>query len=306
MSKTLLILTLCLGMAIPGLALAHDVEGEGPNMGAISFSAGVDLTTQYNFRGMNREDQGAIVQPWFEITSQLYSGDALAPIIEGVALKLGMWNTIHDSSPATQGHGSYYEADYYAGVVLDLPQNLTGEILYMYREDPDAVGNYAEEVNFRLDYDDAGWWEGAVPLAGFHGLQPHVLIALETDGAMDLLGNGGDVYYEIGIEPSMLLLDSADWPVTLSVPMTFGFGDDYYEHDTTGNGIADSDESFGFFDIGLVCEVPLNFVPPEHGKWKAHVGVHFLFVGDGAEALTTNTSMDDSEVIGSMGVEMTY
>ena len=305
MSKTLLILTLCLGMAIPGLALAHDVEGEGPNMGAISFSAGVDMTTQYNFRGMNREDQGAIVQPWFEITSQLYSGDALAPIIEGVALKLGMWNTIHDSSPATQGHGSYYEADYYAGVVLDLPQNLTGEILYMYREDPDAVGNYAEEVNFRLDYDDAGWWEGAVPLAGFHGLQPHVLIALETDGAMDLLGNGGDVYYEIGIAPSVCILDNETWPVTLTVPVTLGLGDDYYEYINRNTGAIES-ESFGFVSVGADLSVPIKAIPGEFGQWTAHAGVEVVFCGDGAEALTSNNELDDTEIIGSAGVSMSY
>ena len=301
--KNLTVLALIVALAVPSLALAHE-EGGNPNTGAIHLSAGADVTTQYNFRGMNLEDQGFILQPWVGLTSQIYSGDALAPVIEGVALKVSLWNSLQDASPGTQGHPQWYQANVSVGTVLDLPYGLTGEVMYVYAEDPEFPGNYYEEVDLRLAYDDSALWEGVLDMPGFNGLQPHVLVAIETDGAADGVGNGGDVYYEIGIEPSVRVVESADWPVTLSVPMTIAFGDNYYEY-TNSSGLPD-DDSFGYFDVGLVCSVPLKCVPVEHGQWEAYAGVHFLFKGDGAEALTTNASTDDSEIIGSAGISMSY
>ena len=308
MKKTLVLLTLSVALAVPSLALAQE-EMAGPNTGAIRLSAGFDITTQYNFRGMNIEDQGFIIQPWVEINSNLYEGDALAPVLEGVGLKFGTWNSMQDASPGTFGHPQWFELDLYVGVVLDLPYDLTGEVTYIYRKDPEgaalvAPGDiWAEEVDLTLAYDDSGLWNLDIP--GFEGLQPHVLVAIETDGAADGTGNGGDTYYEIGIEPSVCIVQSEDWPVTLSVPMTLGFGSDYYEYRDPTTG-ALKDDSFGYFDIGLVASVPLNFVPAAHGQWEAHAGVHVMFLGDGAEALTTNSDLDDTEIIGSFGVSMSY
>ena len=312
--KNLTVLALIVALAVPSLALAHE-EGGGPNTGAIHLYAGVDVTTQYNFRGMNIEDQGMILQPWVAITSQVYSGGDMQPVIEGAKLKVRLWNSIQEASPGTNlAHPQWFEADVSVGVVLDLFYDMTGEIMYVYAQDPELPGNYYEAVEVSLAYDDSALWGGVLDnVPGFKGLQPHVLVAIETDGGVDRgitigqggpVAGGGDIYYEIGIEPSICILDSEDWPVTLSVPMTVAFGDDYYEYiDSTGSL---DDDSFGYFDVGLVCTVPVKCVPIEHGEWELYAAVHFLFKGDGAEALTTNASTDDSEIIGSAGISMSY
>lgn len=55
---------------------AEEAKGSaGPNTGKLSFSAGVDFTTQYFFRGILQENQDFIAQPFGEITATLYEGD---------------------------------------------------------------------------------------------------------------------------------------------------------------------------------------------------------------------------------------
>ena len=303
--KKLTVLTLCMALAVPSLALAQEEAG-GPNMGAIQIKSGSDVVTQYNFRGMNIEDQGFIFQPWLDIIVALTEGENI-PGVEGISFKMGTWGSFQDASPSTIGHPQWFEQDIYGGFQLDLACDLTGEVLYIYRKDPEGLvegGVYAEEVDITLAYDDSALWEGTLDIPGFKGLQPHVLVAIETDGAADFVGNGGDVYYEIGIEPSACIVQSEDWPVTLSVPMTIAFGSDYYEYFDSNGQL--TDDSYGYFSIGLVCSVPLKYVPAEFGQWEAHAGVNFLVLGEGAEALTGNTELDDTEIVGTAGVSMTY
>ena len=302
--KKITILTFCIALGVPSLAFAQE-GAAAPNTGAISLSAGIDFTTQYNFRGVNLQDQGFIAHPWAEITAKVWEGDTI-PGVEGIALKVGTWSSFQEAAPSTLlAHPQWFELDVWGGAVLDLACDLTGEVVYIYYEDPEFPGNYAEEVAISLAYDDAGFWEGKLDAPGFSGLQPHILVAIETDGAADGVGNGGDVYYEVGIEPSVCILENEDWPVTLSVPMTLGFGSDYYEYIDPSTGSL-KDESFGYFSIGANLSVPIKCVPAEFGQWEAYAGVQVVFAGDGAEALTTNTGLDDTEIIGSCGVSMSY
>jgi hypothetical protein len=294
---------LCAALAVPSLALAQE-EAAGPNMGAIQLKAGSDVVTEYNLRGINIEDQGFIFQPWLDLIVAVYEGENI-PGVEGIALKVGTWGSFQNASVNTIGHPAWFEQDIYGGVELDLAWDLTGTVVYLYRHDPEFPGNYAEEVDMTLAYDDSALWEGKLDIPGFKGLQPHVLVAIETDGAVDGTGNGGDVYYEIGIEPSVCVVQSEDWPVTLSIPMTVGFGSDYYEYINPTTGALE-DDSYGYFSVGLVGSVPLKFMPAEYGMWEAHAGVTFMFLGDGAEALTNNNQLDDTEIIGTAGVSMSY
>lgn len=301
--KKVTVLTLCMALAIPSLALAQE-EAAGPNLGAIKLTAGFDIVTQYNLRGVNIEDQGFIIQPWVDFTTAVYEGDAV-PGVEAIALKVGTWGSFQEASVNTLGHPAWFEQDIYGGVEIDMAWDLTGTVVYLYRQDPEFPGNYAEEVDITLAYDDCALWEGTLDLPGFKGLQPHVMVAIETDGSLDGVGNGGDVYYEIGIEPSVCIVESEDWPVTLSIPVTLGMGEDYYEYINPKNGALE-DDSYGYISVGLVCSVPIKCVPAEFGTWEAHAGVDFIFLGDGAEALTGNTKLDDTEIVGTAGVSMSY
>ena len=316
--KKITVLALCVALVVPALALAQ--EGEmAPNTGAITLNLGVDMTTQYNFRGINMQDQGAIVHPWANIAAKVYEGDDI-PGVEGISLIAGSWSSMQEDAPQVLGTSQWVELDVWGGVELDLVCGWTGSVVYMWREDPEWFGNYVEEVNIAVAYDDAGFWEGKLDLPGFNGLQPHAMVSIEVDGGTDqnitgwqgggaggATAGGGDVYYEIGIAPSVCILENETWPVTLTVPVTLGFGDGYYEHINWKTG-AIEDESFGYVSVGADLSVPIKAIPGEFGQWEAHAGVEFVFCGEGAESLGAKrfADMDDSEIIASAGISMTY
>lgn len=262
----------------------------------MTLSAGLDVTTQYNFRGIFQEDQGAIVQPWVEAGfSLLDDGESF---VKSVDLYVGMWNSYHDGPSTNNQGGDWYEADYYIGASFGLPHNFTADVAFVSLTSPDfSTEIFADEIDVTLAYDDSEWavWQD-VPLTDFSGLAPYVMFAFETDGGSD--GVDGGTYMEIGIEPSFTLLESEDYPVTLAVPMTVGLSlDDYYEFGT-------DDETFGFFDVGLVASMPLPCLGDKFGSWETYVGVHFLFLGNATEA--ANSKPDDTEIIGSWGISVSY
>ncbi len=284
-------------------------EAAGPNTGKIGFSAGFDVTTEYLFRGIFQEDQGLILQPWFEASVALFEFEGPISSVDFVA---GMWNSIHDgpTGSSAPGPGAWYEADVYAGFKFGLPANFSSELTYTYLGAPDPPGSiYAEEFSFSLAYDDSELWNfdlservrSQTGLPGFGGLQPYVTYVIEVDGASDGVGNGGDQYLEIGIGPQCTVLPSETMPVTLTVPLVIGLSvDDYYESPIDGD-----DEAFGFLQVGLDFSVPLWFVPADYGSWSAHAGVNFFFLGDTVDDFNDG---DDKhfEVIGVFGVSMEY
>jgi uncharacterized protein (TIGR02001 family) len=267
-----------------------------------SLEAGVDFTTQYMFRGIFQEDQGFIGQPWVEAGVNLYSSDD-API-NSIDFTVGLWNSIHDgpSTAAPGFSGDWYEADFYAGLTFGLPANFSFDVTYIRLGAPDLVGDdiFAQEWDFTVAYDDAELWNTDIP--DFTGLQPYITVAVETDGASDGIGNGGDIYIELGIAPAFTLIEHDQYPVTLSIPLTLGFGDGYYEI-ATPTGI--DDDAFGYFDAGLELSAPLAFMPAETGAWTLTVGMHVLALGDNTKAINDGDD-PDVEVIGSVGISVAF
>ena len=82
------------------------------------------------------------------------------------------------------------------------------------------------------------------------------------------------------------------------MPLKLGFSlGDYYEANGEDNG-------FGFFDVGALITVPFSSAPTKFGTWNLHGGVNFLFLGDGTKSF--NTDGDGQQVIGSIGIGMSY
>jgi hypothetical protein len=285
-------------------AFAQEDGAPAINSGSVSLSLGFDVTTQYMFRGIFQEDQGLIIQPWGEVGFNLHEADSG---ITSVDLTIGIWNSFH-SGPSgngagaggVHGPGAWYEADLYAGVGLTFSDVVEVSVTYVSLSSPDPAGNmFAEEILLGVALDDSASWGD-----GFDGLQPYIMFAFEIDGASDGVGNGGDVYFEFGIEPSFEVLQSETLPVTLSVPVTVGLSlDDYYEFDQDGDGDTD-DDTFGYIDVGFVLGMPAWFIPSDYGDWSMAMGVHLIFLGDATEA--GNSATDDSEIIGTFGLSMEY
>ena len=267
---------------------------DGPNQGKLSFSAGVDVTSAYFFRGIIQEDQGLITQPWLDATIQLPDDSTLT---------FGIWNSFHDKQTGAAAAGTgpdwWYEADLYISWATALSDTVGFDVTYTAYTSPNDAFGTISEFAFGLSHDDSANWEGT-ELAS--GLQPSVLLAVETDGQADGGTNEG-VYLQLAIEPSITLIDSQDYPVTLTIPVTLGLSlGDYYEDPTSPGGSDDS--HFGYLDIGAVLSMPISAIPADYGQWEASLGLHYLMLSEATEA--ANANADGDEFIFTFGISMGY
>lgn len=265
-------------------------EAAGPNLGAISISAGVDFTSEYFFRGIYQgpgNDEGIIIQPYLDLGFE---------INDWLSIYVGTWNSIITSDDDLGGAGdeNWYEADWYAGVSIALPENFSLDVAYVILYGPSIGNEFAEEFDITVAYDDSELW------GGDFALNPYVMLAIEVEGGSDGFATSGDegIYLELGVAPSFEIIPDGEFPVTLTVPVTVGIGiDDYYNASGSGG------DGLGFVSVGLDFSVPLNFIPAEFGSWSAHAGVTYLHL---SEAEVFDEKGDDSHVIGTFGFGFEY
>jgi len=263
-------------------------QEEGPNLGNVYLSTGFDVTTQYYFRGIFQENEGAIVQPWLDFGITLFEGDDVT-----IDVYSGFWNSIHSGPSGSEGNGgdAWYELDWYSGVAVGLPGGFAVDVSYVNYYNPNGGTSFAEEIGIGLSYDDSEMLQE-------FALSPYVFLAYEIDGAADGMDEG--TYLELGIEPSFTIVESEDYPVDLAIPVAVGLSlDDYYQ-DASG-----SDETFGFASVGLVASMPLSFIPAEYGEWGVSGGVTVLFLGANTDDTVYNGA-DEVEIVGTVGVSMSY
>ncbi len=287
------------------------------NTGAVSFNAGIDFVTEYWFRGIPQENQGIIAQPYIDVTFGLFGDEDFS-----LDAYVGTWNSFHwgdgtSSTPnnppgATGNDDVWYESDLFVGVVLGFDV-WSIDLGYTQLYNPSGGSEFAEEIHVKLGYDDSNHWGD-----NFGGLQPYGKVVFEIDGGTDgftgASTGGGDkgIYYELGIEPSFSIYDSQDYPLTLSIPVTVGFGDSNYYEYINNSGNLDNDR-FGFVQIGAVVSTPLKAIPAEYGAYTLSAGVHYINVGNAGEydaggvnsAAATNSGEDDS-FFASFGISMSY
>lgn len=290
------------GLAAAGLigvsaATAQAQEVPVPvNTGRVAWTLGADATSEYWFRGIARENQGIIVQPYFDVTFGLISEGNLT-----IDAFMGTWNSVHASNPTSDDEdNNWYESDVFAGLAIGLPYDLSLRLSYIYYYSPAAGDKFAEEIDVELVYDDTRLMRDlGLPF----NLNPSALIAFEIDNGADA-GDSKGTYLQLAINPSFALTDSMDYPLTLSVPVTAGFSlDDYYEN-------ADGDDdSFGYFNIGAVVTTPLPLIPADYGIWTASVGLHYIKLGDSAADIGSDFNVTDGSsdsVYATFGLRMNY
>jgi Bacterial protein of unknown function (Gcw_chp) len=263
------------------------LEAPSVNTGKIALSAGFDVVTEYWYRGIGQENQGLILQPWLDLTFELFASDDLT-----LTGSIGTWNSIQDATPGD----AWYESDFYAGVTAEMG-NLSLGASYINLYNPAGGDIFTEEIDFSLAYDDS---DMGLPFA----LNPSIVLAFEIDGGSDNGTNKG-TYLQLAIEPVFEnILKSDSLKVDASLPVTLGLGlEDYYE-DGAGN-----DDTFGFFDVGIMFSTPLdNLIPADYGAWSASIGVHYLFLGDSAQNISSafGTGNDSSSVYAIFGITMEY
>lgn len=266
------------------------------NDGNWSFELTLDVVTAYWFRGISQgpsNDRGFIPQIGASAEVLLFEEEDFS-----VSYFLGTWNSFTSSNASGSAGSGWYESDLYTGFSIGLPEGFSVGISYVLLYGPSAGAEFAQEIDIELAYDDSALMEElGVPVS----LSPYVLFVFETSGGSDGGTPGG--YFEAGIAPSIVILESEEYPVTLSVPFTLGLNMyDYYEF---GTG---SDDLFGFIDLGLVAGVPLTMIPAEYGAWDLSAGVHFLFLGNNNRKFSggNGTGNESVQVWGIIGLAMTY
>jgi len=227
----------------------------------ITGDLGVTMITQYISRGLVLENQGVIAQPYLDLYFKLYEGTGF---INKVTFNLGLWSDInsHVQNPATTTR-NWYEFDYTAGFTVTMAKNFSATLSYFEFDSPSSNFDTARSINLNLAYDDTD-------LLGAFALHPHVTILAELNapGAAGLDGHG--YYFELGVAPSYTFAKASSYPVTFSVPLTVGLGDDrFYNGDT-----------FGYFSAGAQLSVPLAFIPSCYGAWTFSGGYTYYYLGD--------------------------
>ncbi len=217
--------------------------------------AQLDLTNAYIFRGIMQEKEGLIAQPWGEVYANLYSSDD--GLIRDVTAGLGVWLSIHSEETfATSGPESIYEADYYPLVSIDLAGGFNLLTTYYFYDSPNgAWDDAAEELNFRLSYDDS---ESL-------GLAPWVNLAIETHSTSFGLSSGSGVQF--GVEPTLYEADAFSVSASAEIGLAI---DDYYE------GIG-QEQTFGYANLGVGVGVPIT------DTWSANAGFKYFIFGDDLE-----------------------
>jgi len=277
---------LAVAIAMGGMFVVSAQAGS-PNTGKLSFSIGSDITTDYYFRGIVQENDGLILQPYGEVGVTLFEGNGA---ITSVTATGGIWNSVHSEQTGASGDGAdnWYEADLYGGASVGLFRTLEIGVAYIAYTSPNDAFATVQEVDFSFGFDDSD-------LLGPLALSPSATLAVETENTA--FGEHEGVYLELGLEPGLTLGEDGRYPVSLSLPLTLGLGlGDYYE-------APGGEDTFGYFDGGIIAAVPLGLIPEEYGAWKASAGVHFLTLGDNLESANND---DSFEVIGIWGLSFSY
>lgn len=277
-------------MALTPLAGAQDSAATEPqvtkpNTGAISLDVSVDWVSQYYFRGILQENDGLIVQPAVTLNAALYESE---DFIKSLGAYVSIWNSLQSSSTnSTNSNKPWYETDYTVGLSTGLPWDLTLDTFFVFYTYPNGGASAISEFDASLAWDDSK----VMSDLGLFALNPHVLMAFEIGDA----GGGNDSYGEVGVAPCFVLLESEDYPLSLSVPVTVGFSvSDYYKG-----------SNYGYSSVGFNFSVPLAFVPVEYGAWSASAGVTLLMASDSAQDLGPG-GHGDLEAIASLGISMSY
>lgn len=229
----------------------------------ITGDLGVTFVTKYFTRGINNGDQGVIAQPYADIYFKVFDGGESA-FINGITVNMSVWSSLHSHhlNPSNgNGLAAWQEFDWTPGIAIQFLKNFTLTTSYFEFDYPAGLSIPQRSINVQLSYNDTD-------LLGKFALHPHFTVLREINGVAGLGGSGW--YYEPGIAPSFTLVKDGPLPVTLTLPVTAGFGSaDFYAGDC-----------FGYFAGGAQLGVGLGFIPSCLGTWTTTVGATYYYLHD--------------------------
>jgi hypothetical protein len=262
--------TIALGFLVGGSpVLGQDAVDKGVSWPHLTGYAEVAVADKYIYHGYIVQDKGPVVQPYVEIFGEFYRGEAP---LTSASLRLSIFNSfqVHDESAPTKAEPlrSWYETQIEPGLELIFAKHLTLIMSYRRFESPNAAYSASNSFELRASFDDES-------LLGRWAIHPHVAWSAAFDnGSAD--GERGN-YFEAGIAPQTIIGNEWRYPITATVPINIGLGDQRYYFGS----------HFGFFSAGVKMTVPLAFLPPSFGRWRAGGSAELYYLGS-APANFTN------------------
>jgi hypothetical protein len=249
----------------------------------ISGDAGVTVTNEYLSRGLVLVNHGAQFQPYGDLFFHVYEGDGF---INSVTPTIGFWSNLttdsgHGASKPGRDLANWYEFDYMPGVAIGFAKHWTLTETYFEFNSPSGGFRVCRSMNTSFAYDDTG----LIDKDKNFSLQPHFtwLAELGAAGSAGLQKDGN--YFELGLAPNYTILKGSAYPVTFTVPLTLGLGDDkFYNGDT-----------YGYFTTGLTASTKLAFIPDAYGSWTGSIGYKYYNLGD--QVAKTDAGNNDQNVI---------
>ena len=279
-----------LGTPQPQQEAAAEEEEAAVNKGRISLSIVNDFTTAYFFRGILQERDGFIWQPAVEVGFNLWEGDEDS-IFTSVDFGVGVWNSVQsEKTLATSGPSNLYETDIYPSLSVSFPNDIEMSLIYYVYTSPNGAFDTIQNFDIGLAYDDTDLWGDS----GF-STGPSLTVSFELEGTN--FGERRGSWLGLNAAPSVTVLEEAEYPLTLAVPLALGLSiSDYYE-------IEGEDDTFGFFSFGFSASVPLAFIPQDLGAWSVNAGVNVFVLGDN---LKETNEGDSPFPVGTGGIRMDY
>lgn len=225
-----------------------------------SGSAAIGLADKYIYHGYILENQGAIIQPEFEILARFYSGEGLVTKASWRLYLFSSFQTHESRDEKTEAMlHAWYEVQIETGIVVELAKRFTLSVSYVRFESPNHAFIAANAAELILSLDDSDW-------LGACALHPHVSWFRPFPGGWESSDEGS--YFELGIEPEHSF-GKGEGAVSISFPVAVGLGQKRYY----------LGEHFGFFSAGVAVSVPLAFIPPSLGEWDLGVSGTYYRLG---------------------------
>ncbi len=258
------------------MLLAAPAAAQAPSGPTLVVSGGLDVTNQYDFRGIRQNTSGVAIWPYidFGVTG-----------LGKATLNVGSWNSFNSQiNESDFGTGNkWYEADFYATVGAAFGKGSLG-VTYTSYTSPADLFAHVKELMFKVGVDDSS-------ALGKGALKPYVIVAFElTDSGQADAGDSKGTYVELGVAPGY-----AGTKASFALPIKVGLsGKDYYEF---GSG---SDDKFGYVSVAGIVTIPF-------GKANIHGGVEVQTFGDNLKGYNGfGDSGDGPAVIGTIGLGFAF
>lgn len=217
-------------------------------------TGGLDVTNQYNFRGIRQNTEGVSIWPYVDFGFTPYRGEGG---LKTFTFNVGSWNAIHSQINEDDfGTGNkWYESDFYTTAGFGFSKATLG-FTYTSYTSPADLFSHVKELSVKVGVDDSA-------ALGRGALKPYALIAFELDDNQADAGAESGTYLELGVAPGV-----TGAKASLAIPVKVGLSiSDYYE-------FGGEDEKFGYFSIAGIVTVPLG------AHLNIHGGAEFQAFGD--------------------------